>query len=172
MFTRKIHAKLSLIRIAAAFGLALTAAQAQSTPEKLPAFSVQDLEGKAVASSTFAGKTLIVDFWASWCETCEEAVPKLAELSRKYAGQGLVVIGISVDKGSDAKVRKAARNLGMDYVVFRDKGNDLAKVFGFKGIPSLYVYDRKGNLSLAMPGYDPDHEHRLETAVKTALASR
>lgn len=172
MFTRNFHPQRVLLLTAAAFCLAVTAVQAQPTLEKLPAFSVVDLEGKAVESSRFAGKTLIVDFWASWCATCEEAVPKLAELSRKYAGQGLVVIGISVDKGSDAKVRKAARNLGIDYVVFRDKGNDLAKVFGFKGIPSVYVFDRKGKLSLAMPGYDPEHGKQLETAVQTALAIR
>jgi cytochrome c biogenesis protein CcmG, thiol:disulfide interchange protein DsbE len=175
MFKMKTHMQRSLSQMALAFCMvaaAAFAAHAQPAPEKMPTFTVVDLEGKTVESSRFAGKTLIVDFWATWCETCEETVPTLAELSRKYAGQGLVVIGISVDKGSDAKVRKAAQKLGMDYAVFRDKENALAAVFGFKGIPSLYVYDRKGKLALAMPGYDPDQEKQLETAVKTALSTR
>ncbi len=158
--------------LAFALGMTTTAVQAQPSPEKFPRFTVTDLAGKTVESSSFAGKTLIVDFWATWCETCEETVPALAELSRKYSGQGLVVIGISVDKGSDNKVRKAAQKLGMDYAVYRDKENTLAEVFGFKGIPSLYVYDRKGKLALAMPGYDPDQEKQLETAVKAALSIR
>lgn len=160
------------LALATTLGLVATAALAQSAPEKMPKFSVTDLTGKTVESSSFAGKTLIVDFWATWCETCKETVPALAELSRKYSGQGLVVIGISVDKGSDNKVRKAAQKLGMEYAVYRDKENTLAEVFGFKGIPSLYVYDRKGKLALAMPGYDPDQEKQLETAVKAALAVR
>jgi thiol-disulfide isomerase/thioredoxin len=163
------------IRMAALIGTSLlgwvASGYGQTSPAKLPIFSVTDLEGKSVSSATFSGKTIVVDFWATWCETCKETVPKLADLQRKYGSKGLVVIGISVDKGSDNKVRKAAQKLGMTYLVYRDKENVLAETFGFKGIPSLYVYDKRGKLSLAMPGYDPDQEAQLETAVKTALGT-
>jgi thiol-disulfide isomerase/thioredoxin len=144
---------------------------AQPGPTKLPEFTVTDLDGKSVSSNSFRGKTVVVDFWATWCETCKETVPKLADLQKKYAGKGLIVVGISVDKGSDNKVRKSAQKLGMTYLVYRDKENSLADTFGFKGIPSLYVFDKTGKLTLAMPGYDPDHEDQLESAVKSALGN-
>ncbi len=136
---------------------------------KLPAFSLPDLDGKEWKSSELAGKACVVDFWATWCNTCKETIPKLAELSDKYKGKGLTVVGISVDKGSAEKIRKAAKKLGINYLVLLDKDNTLSKSFGFNGIPSLYVFDRKGALKTAMPGYDPDQEAQLTQAAEKAM---
>lgn len=134
--------------------------------DRLPSFTLSDLDGKEWKSSDFAGKPLIVDFWATWCNTCKETIPKLADLSEKYKGQGLTVIGISVDKGSEEKIKKAAKRLGINYLVLHDKDNTLSKTFGFSGIPSVYVYNAKGALTKAMPGYDPDQESQLASAVE------
>lgn len=136
---------------------------------EIPSFSLPDLDGKIWTSGDFAGKPLIVDFWATWCNTCKETVPKLAELQGKYKDRGLTVVGISVDKGSAEKIRKAAKKLGINYLVLIDKENTLAASFGFKGIPSLYVFDKRGKMSTAMPGYDPDQESQLSSATEKAL---
>jgi cytochrome c biogenesis protein CcmG, thiol:disulfide interchange protein DsbE len=146
----------------------LTNAWAES-PQKTPTFSLSDLDGKTWTQMSFAGKPLVVDFWATWCATCKETVPKLAELATQYKSKGLNVIGISVDKGSDEKIRKEAKKLGINYLILRDKDNSMSKSFGFNGIPSLYVFDAKGNLSLALPGYDPDQEKTLEESVKKVM---
>lgn len=136
-------------------------------PGKLPAFSLPDLEGKTRSNAEFSGKVVVVDFWATWCATCKETVPRLAELQEKYGSRGLTVVGISVDKGSAEKIKRAARKLGINYLVLHDKENSLGGAFGFTGIPSLYVFDRSGTLLSAMPGYDPDQEKLLaETATK------
>ncbi len=135
----------------------------------LPSFTLPDLDGKQYSSSQFAGKALIVDFWATWCNTCKETIPKLAELQTKYKDKGMTIVGISVDKGSAEKIRKAASRLGINYLVLLDKDNTLAATFGFKGIPSLYVFDRKGQINLALPGYDPDQENQLTAAAEKAL---
>lgn len=154
---------------ALAFGMGRVLAEGPAT---LPAFSLPDLDGKMHSQSEFAGKALVVDFWATWCATCKETVPKLVELSEKYRGQGLNLIGISVDKASDSKVRKEAKKLGINYLVLRDKENSLSQTFHFNGIPSLYVFDGKGQLKLALPGYDPDQEKQLEAAVTQALGKK
>jgi peroxiredoxin len=138
-------------------------------PATVPRFSLPDLDGKIWNSSQFASKPLIVDFWATWCNTCKETVPKLAELQEKFKNKGLTVIGISVDKGSAEKIRKAAKKLGINYLVLIDKENSLAASFGFSGIPSLYIFDKRGNLNTAMPGYDPDQESVLNAATEKAL---
>lgn len=138
-------------------------------PGKLPAFSLPDLDGKTRSNTELSGKVVVVDFWATWCATCKETVPKLAELQEKYAGRGLTVVGISVDKGSAEKIKKAARKLGINYLVLHDKDNSLAGAFGFTGIPSLYVFDRSGSLLSAMPGYDPEQEARLAETTAKAL---
>jgi peroxiredoxin len=136
---------------------------------EIPPFSLPDLDGKTWNSGDFAGKPLIVDFWATWCNTCKETVPKLAELQEKYKARGLTVVGISVDKGSAEKIRKAAKKLGINYLVLIDRDNTLAATFGFKGIPSLYVFDKRGKMNTAMPGYDPDQESQLSSATEKAL---
>ncbi len=138
-------------------------------PQSLPQFSLQDIEGKNWSSAMLDGKPCIIDFWATWCSTCKETIPKLAELNQKYKIQGLQVIGISVDKGSAEKIKKSAAKLGIDYLVVLDKESSLSKVFGFNGIPSLYVFNAKGKLIKAMPGYDPAQEKQLAEAVQTAL---
>lgn len=138
-------------------------------PATVPAFSLPDLDGKMWNNSQFSSKPLIVDFWATWCGACKETVPKLAELQEKFKDKGLTVIGISVDKGSAEKIRKAAKKLGINYLVLIDKENSLAASFGFSGIPSLYIFDKRGKLSTAMPEYDPDQESMLSDATEKAL---
>jgi cytochrome c biogenesis protein CcmG/thiol:disulfide interchange protein DsbE len=142
---------------------------AGAEPATVPAFSLPDLDGKTWNSSEFKGKPLIVDFWATWCNTCKETIPKLAELQDKFKVKGLTVIGISVDKGSAEKIRKAAKKLGINYLVLLDKENTLGSAFGFTGIPSLYVFDKQGKLDTAMPGYDPDQENQLAAAAEKAV---
>jgi len=161
-------------RLVASISLAVGLFQAVNawagSPATLPPFSLPDLEGKAWSDAAFAGKPIIIDFWATWCATCKETVPNLLEIAHKYKDKGLVVVGISVDKGSDSKIKKAAKKLGIDYLVLRDKENALSKDFGFNGIPSLYVFDAMGKAQLALPGYDPDQEKQLDAAVAKAVS--
>lgn len=139
------------------------------TVKKLPAFSLPDLDGRQWNSKDFAGKPLVLDFWATWCASCKETIPLLAELSEKNKGKGLTVIGISLDKGSAEKVRKAAKKLGINYLVLQDKENSLAQAFGFSGIPSVFVYDRKGGLAAALPEYNSDQDTLLAAAASGVL---
>jgi len=148
---------------------ALLAAGPAAALDVLPPFSLPDLEGKTWTQAQFQGQALVVDFWATWCSTCKETVPKLAALSTQYKDKGLTVIGISVDKGSDEKIAKAAKRLGINYLILHDKDNGLGKVFGFSGIPSLYVFDKQGKLRTEMPGYDAQQEKALDEAAAKAL---
>ncbi|MDB5051762.1 MAG: thiol-disulfide oxidoreductase [Fibrobacteres bacterium] len=136
---------------------------------RLPEFSLKDVDGKEWTNAQFRGKALVIDFWATWCNTCKETIPKLAELNEKYKNGGLTIIGISVDKGSAEKIRKAGKKLGINYLVLLDKENTLGKSFGFNGIPSLYIFDKHGDLKTAMPGYDPAQEGELVAAAEKAM---
>lgn len=166
---RKFHALITITAGCLAAVLLAAPPAGAAGPGRLPAFTLPDLDGATRSSREFAGKVMVVDFWATWCSTCKETIPKLAELHEQYKGKGLVVVGISVDKGSTEKIRKAAKKLGITYMVLHDKDNTLAAEFGFTGIPSLYVFDRRGELCMSMPGYDPDQEEQLTLATRNAL---
>jgi thiol-disulfide isomerase/thioredoxin len=138
-------------------------------PAKLPEMNLPDLNGKMHSSAEFAGKVVVTDFWATWCATCKETIPKLAEIQNAYKEKGLVVLGISVDKGSDHKIARTGERLGINYLVLRDKDNQWAGPFGFKGIPSVYVFGRDGNLVVGLPGYNADQEKLLAEAISKAV---
>lgn len=145
--------------------LLMAAVGAWAAPDKLPSFQLPDPAGKTHASTEFAGKPVLVDFWANWCATCKESVPQLVEIQSKYAAKGLQVVGISVDKGDAAKVAKGARKLGITYLVLHDAASSLQPQFGYNGIPSLYLFGKDGKLILSLQGYDPAQEKKLLEAL-------
>ena len=114
--------------------------------KSLPAFSLPDLEGKVHGPKEWVGKVVIVDFWATWCTGCRETIPVLQRLQDKYGKQGLVVAGVSLDKGPKEKIAKFARKLKMGYQILWDAEDTQSKVFGFEGLPSVYVFGRDGAL--------------------------
>ena len=66
-----------------------------------PDFVLKDIEGKDVQLSQYKGKMVVVEFWATWCPPCKATIPGLIAVQEKYAGKGLVVLGVSIDEGDD-----------------------------------------------------------------------
>ena len=85
-------------------------------PVKLPDFSIQDINGKTIAPADWAGKVVLINFWATWCGPCRSEIPELIEFQKHYANE-LVIVGLSVDEGSPADVKKFAAENGMNYTV-------------------------------------------------------
>ncbi len=111
----------------------------------VPQFTLSSLDGKTVAMKNLSNKVVVIDFWATWCGPCREEIPHLNKLYSDYKGQGLEIIGISMDDGPDV-VKEFARELRMEYPLVM--GNDeLADQFGgILGLPTTFIVDRKGNI--------------------------
>ena len=67
-------------------------------PDRLPEFSLQGRDGKPVSISAWAGKSLVINFWATWCAPCRREIPLLESLQHAWADRGVAVIGIAVDQ--------------------------------------------------------------------------
>jgi peroxiredoxin len=132
---------------------------------RMPEFKLPDLEGKDHASAEWKGKILVLDFWATWCAGCRQSIPALSRLQEKFGPQGLAVVGISLDKGPSEKIAKFARKLKTNYLVLRDAEDTLSKTLGFEGIPSLYMFGRRGELIKALPNYTSLQDKELEDLV-------
>ena len=117
---------------------------------------------KQVLEST---EPVLVDFWATWCAGCRETIPALARLQERYGSKGLSVVGVSLDKGPKSKVSRFAKKMKINYQVLLDAEDTLSKVFGFEGLPSLYLFDREGRLIKAMTGYTAEKDKELEALV-------
>ena len=97
-------------------------------PVKLPDFSIQDINGKTITPADWAGKVVLINFWATWCGPCRSEIPELIEFQKHYADE-LVIVGLSVDEGSPADVKKFVAENGMNYTVaIADEA--LQKAFG------------------------------------------
>jgi peroxiredoxin len=87
------------------------------------AFTLKDMNGRDVTLSEFAGKPLVVNFWATWCPPCRVEVPDLVALSAKYRDRGLTIVGVSLDDSPDA-LRAFAGEFHVTYPLLVGLGHD------------------------------------------------
>jgi thiol-disulfide isomerase/thioredoxin len=119
---------------------------AQSLPRPAPAWTLKDLDGNPVSTDQFKDKVVVVDFWATWCGPCVAEIPGYVELQKKYGKDGLVIVGVSLDRISPAKVKAFAQKHGMNYTVALGS-QDTADAFGgFEAIPTTFLIDRQGRI--------------------------
>jgi len=112
-----------------------------------PPFSLVTLDGQHVSLDGLAGKVVLIDFWATWCGPCREALPHIQKIAKKFEGQPLVVLSISLDK-DDAKWRDFVSKNGMTWLQYRDGyfTGPIATRFGVTAIPSTFTIDADGVL--------------------------
>jgi cytochrome c biogenesis protein CcmG/thiol:disulfide interchange protein DsbE len=146
--------------------VALTAAWTHAAPQKtVPDVTLQTADGIAVPLSSYKGKIVLVDFWASWCVSCKTAFPALNAIYREYEAKGVAVLAVNLDeRRKDADAFLGAHPHQMP-VLFDPKGASPV-AFGVKGMPTSFVIDRTGTIRFTHMGYtgDVDASYRQEIA--------
>jgi thiol-disulfide isomerase/thioredoxin len=119
-------------------------------PTTLPDFTLGDLEGKPRSILSWPGKSMIVNFWATWCAPCRREIPLLRELQKQHGAEGFQVVGIAVDIRED--VVKYAQEMGIDYPILTGEqdGLDAVNKFGQGsiGFPFTVFTDSQGRVVL------------------------
>lgn len=123
-------------------------------------------QGKAVSLSQLRGQVVVLDFWASWCPPCRAAIPALERIHREYGPRGVAVIGINVSDNADPHEFMASMNA--TYTVLIDNGTT-ARDYKVKGIPTLVVIDREGNIRYRESGFGGRTETEMRAAIDGAL---
>jgi peroxiredoxin len=127
-----------------------------------PPWSLPSIDGTTISSTDFSGDVVVLDFWATWCPYCVAEIPDLIALQQKYASDGLMVIGVSLDSSPDnvnpptELVSSFAASNGMNYPVVMDAPEDLADyLYGsieygpgtyLQGIPNTFIIDRQNHI--------------------------
>jgi cytochrome c biogenesis protein CcmG/thiol:disulfide interchange protein DsbE len=142
-----------------------------------PEFSLEDLGGENVTLSSYKGKAVLINFWATWCGPCKLETPWLVDLRNQYASQGFEIIGISTDDidRSDTKafgqekkeIAAFVQQMHMPYPVLIE-GDKLSKPYGgLDAMPTSFYVDRSGTIVAAQMGISSRDE--MEANIRKAL---
>lgn len=118
-----------------------------------PGFSVRSLDGKAVRLADFKGKPVVLDFCATWAAPCRTSMPDLSRLQDRYRGQGLVVLGLSIDDDSPNLVRKVADQLGIKFRLAIADERVLDLYGPIRSLPTTIFINRRGEVVRRVVGY-------------------
>lgn len=105
-----------------------------------PPFTVTTLDGKQVSLDDLNGKVVLIDFWATWCGPCREALPHIQQISKKFQDQPLVVLSVSLDK-DEAKWKDFVAKNNMTWLQYRDGAGTIANAFAVESIPHTFTID-------------------------------
>ncbi len=114
--------------------------------ERAPQFELRDLQGKNHRLADYAGRVVVINFWASWCAECIDEMPSLNSLYERFRGKGLVVLGIASDRKSET-VEQALRRVPVSYpVLLETTGRVFVRQYTVVGLPTTVIIDREGNI--------------------------
>jgi len=113
--------------------------------DSAPDFSFTSDQGARITPTSFNGKVLVLNFWATWCPPCVQEMPSLNELQKVLGRDGLVVVGVSVD--SNEKVyRSFLQKFNIGFQTYRDPKQDISFEYGTYKVPETYIIDAKGKV--------------------------
>ncbi len=153
--------------------LLLPAAQAAdrkglAVGDAVPKLEAPQLDDTPLALQSLQGRVVYVDFWASWCAPCREALPALDALYRKHGDAGFTVVAVNVDTERDAALGLLKR-LSLSYPVVFDPAGVWPETFGLRGMPSGYLLDRTGVVRFIKTGYQAKDLPKLVAAIEAEL---
>jgi thiol-disulfide isomerase/thioredoxin len=133
-----------------------------------PPFAVTTLDGRRISLDDLQGKVVLLDFWATWCGPCREALPHMRKLAKNFEGQPLVVLSISLDRDEWRWKDFIARN-GMTWPQYRDGdfSGPIARMFAVNAIPHTFTIDADGVLQDERIG-DASIEGKLKKLIARA----
>ena len=129
--------------------------------------SAPDLSGREVDIGADQGKVRVVDFWATWCEPCKEAMPILDALARDLGPRGVAVYGVSIDEDR-AQIMQFLERTPVSFPILWDKGAVRVQRFDVNYMPVTLIVDRAGTIRHVHQGWDASRP-RVERAEVEAL---
>ena len=117
----------------------------------VPELAVSDLQGNPISLASFKGKTVLLDFWTTWCPPCRADAPALDKLYRKYGDKDLMIVGVSVSEDRDV-VEKFLAGHPHSFPIVLTSENEMPRPYQIAAFPTYIVIDRDGTVASATEG--------------------
>lgn len=162
------------MRFVLIFVVAVTYAQSvwakeDSVPLIMPQWQLQTQEGDIVSAKDFAGKPLVLHFWATWCPYCKKLQPELDRLAQKYSSDGLQVIGVSLLEPDGARPQTELESRGVRFRTVVDGESLGIDVFNIQGTPTTVFIAPSGKVlgkTMQSDPTDPQWEQTIRYLIQ------
>jgi peroxiredoxin len=131
-----------------------------------PKLDLKGLNGRPVSLSSYQGKTILINFWATWCVPCLKEIPDLVKLQRSIKGP-FTVVGIAVASGEPDDITKFAKDHEMNYPILLDPDQRAYQKFRLIGLPASFLVDPSGMVAKGYVG--PQTYEKLIGDIRTVL---
>ena len=121
---------------------AISAWRTPDLPDQAPSWSLESLEGESIALDDYKGKTVVLNFWATWCKPCIMEIPEFKEFSEE--NPDIPVFGIAVD-GNVAELKRFAARHKITYPILR-ANSDVKKQYKVSSLPMTVIIDPEGEI--------------------------
>jgi peroxiredoxin len=138
--------------------------------EMAPDFNLKDLWGNDISLSQLRGKVILLEFWATWCPPCKEAVPDLVVIQDKFKDRGFVVLAVSIDSGKDAAgaVAEFSRDHHINYPVLVDD-KDIAVAYSVFSIPVGFLISKEGKIVDSFIGFGDGYANKISSSIEKII---
>lgn len=129
--------------------------------------------GATVSLDQYEGKVVLLNIWATWCIPCREEMPELQALHDEFGGQGLEIIGVSIDRdGRESAVREFRDEMGVEFTILHDPDNDVSRAFQTTGVPETFLIDRTGAIVYNWKGALEEGSPHVRKTIQATLDGR
>lgn len=134
------------------------------SPALAPDFTLKTLDGQDMTLSKLRGKVVLLDFWATWCAPCREAIPHLIHLQKTYQEKGFEVIGMNMDGGDTEAVRRFVKSMDIPYPITLTS-EDVSRNYGVAGLPTTILIDKGGKIRQKVLGFTSEISKQLTSTI-------
>ncbi len=139
--------------------------------KKAPDFTLKDVDGRDVAFSSYKGKAVLINFWATWCPSCRSEMPALNRLGKELRSRGLAVVGVSVDRSADSVKDYLLKN-PLDFPILVDTDSKVSRQFKVFSLPTSFLLDRNGLILYRFLGEEEWNSGEMLNKINRALGSQ
>ncbi len=133
-------------------------------PDLAPDFALKTLSSQEIRLSDLRGRVVLLDFWATWCAPCREAIPHLISLQKNYQAEGLEVLGMNLDKGDVEMVRRFVNAMDIPYPIVLTP-EETSRAFGVTALPTTILVDKQGRIRQKFLGFTSEISKRITSTV-------